>query len=95
MGTILLILLPLALLVAATVIVLSARIRRPGEATGPPLPRRPWWGTPSVWVGLSALLIVLGLFVAPRLFGFALLLLPFIWIDGLTRKRRERHGGEG
>lgn len=94
MGTVLLIVLLFGLLVAATVGVLSARMRR-WDATARPSPaRRPWWGIPSVWVGVAALSIVLGLFVAPRLFGFAFLLLPLVWISGLDRRRDERHGGE-
>jgi hypothetical protein len=49
--------------------------------------RRPWWGNPLVWVGVSAAFVVLGLLVAPKLFGFAFLFLPFIWI--------RRWGGAG
>ena len=50
--------------------------------------RRPWWGNPFLWVGVSAVFVLLGLFVAPKLFGFAFLFLPFIWI-------RRWGGGDG
>lgn len=42
---------------------------------------RPWWGDPLLWVGVSAVFILLGLFVLPHLLGGALLFLPFIWIS--------------
>lgn len=50
--------------------------------------QRPWWGNPLLWVGVSAVFVLLGLFVAPKLFGFAFLFLPFIWI-------RRWGGGDG
>ena len=39
-------------------------------------------------MGVSAVFVLLGLFVAPKLFGFAFLFLPFIWI-------RRWGGGDG
>lgn len=54
--------------------------------------RRPWWGHPGVWLLVSAAFALLGLFVFPRLFGFAFLFLPFVWVGGLWRGRP---GGDG
>ena len=63
--------------------------RRAAEAA------RPWWGDPAVWIVVSGVSIALGLFVAPRLFGFTLLFLPFIWMGGFGRRRGGRRpGGE-
>jgi hypothetical protein len=83
MGTLAWILIPAALLVVAVVAVLELRRRKALE------PDRPWWGTPSFWVGVCAVFVLLGLFVFPRLLGFTFLLLPFVWLGGLGRRRRE------
>jgi hypothetical protein len=37
------------------------------------------------WLAVPAVFVVLGLIVFPRLFGFAFLFIPFIWI---ARPRR-------
>lgn len=50
---------------------------------------RPWWGSPVVWVGACAVLALVGLVVAPRLFGVIFLFLPLIWI-GRFRRRQQR-----
>lgn len=83
-GTLALILIPAALLVAALVGLLELRRRRTVE------PDRPWWGSPLFWVGACAAFVALGLFVFPRLLGFTFLFLPFVWLGGLGRRRRER-----
>lgn len=82
-GTLALILVPAALFAAAAVGLVELRRRRTVE------PDRPWWGNPSVWVVASAVSVLLGLFVFPRLLGFTFLLLPFLWIGGGRRRRRE------
>lgn len=43
-------------------------------------PPRPWWGNPWLWVGVSAVFLMLGLFVWPGLFGGTFLFLPFVWV---------------
>ena len=63
-------------------LVVSAR-RREAE------PGRPWWHHSPVWIGASVVFALLGLFVAPRLLGFTFLFLPFLWIGGGHRERRE------
>jgi hypothetical protein len=42
--------------------------------------KRPWWGNPWLWVGLSVIFLILGLVVWPALFGGVFLFLPFVWI---------------
>jgi hypothetical protein len=42
------------------------------------------------WLIVCGVLLVLGLVVAPRLLGFTFLLLPFIWVGGLRRRRERR-----
>ncbi|MGH2658926.1 MAG: hypothetical protein ACRDHS_04490 [Actinomycetota bacterium] len=49
---------------------------------------RPWWGSPLVWIGACAMLALLGLVVAPRLFGVFFLFLPLIWIGRFHRRQR-------
>jgi hypothetical protein len=41
---------------------------------------RPWWGNPWLWVGASAVFLVLGIFVWPGLFGGVFVFLPFVWV---------------
>ncbi|HEY7668635.1 MAG TPA: hypothetical protein VIE12_10990 [Actinomycetota bacterium] len=50
--------------------------RDPGRAQA-----RPWWGNPWLWVGVSAVFVVLGIFVWPGLFGGVVLFLPFVWVS--------------
>jgi hypothetical protein len=45
------------------------------------VPARPWWGNPWLWVGVSAVFVVLGIFVWPGLFGGVVLFLPFVWVS--------------
>jgi hypothetical protein len=44
-----------------------------------------------VWIGVASALLVLGALVAPRLFGFTFLFLPFLWMNRRRRgpQRRE------
>ena len=50
----------------------------------PSPPARPWWGSPWLWIGVSAAFLVLGLVVWPGLFGGVFLFIPFVWV---TRPR--------
>jgi hypothetical protein len=42
--------------------------------------RRPWWGNPLIWLAVSAVFLVLGIFVAPHFLGGTVIFLPFLWI---------------
>jgi hypothetical protein len=91
-NTLLLILVPFAFLVGgiAAFLTMSAR-HRVGALDGglePDRRVRPWWGNPLLWVGACAVLALVGLVVAPKLFGVAFLVLPFIWVSGLRRRER-------
>jgi 4-aminobutyrate aminotransferase len=44
-------------------------------------PRRPWWGNPWIWVGVSAVSVALGLLVWPGLLGGVFLFIPFVWLS--------------
>lgn len=60
-----------------------AQLAEPDLATplrDPPPPRRPWWGNPLVWLAVSAVFVLLGIFVWPGLFGGTFFFLPFVWI---------------
>jgi hypothetical protein len=80
--TLALILIPAVIFVGAALGLMELR-RRSEQDAG-----RHWWSHPFSWVGL-AMFLVLGLFVFPRLLGFTFLFLPFVWIGGLRRRRRE------
>lgn len=56
--------------------------------TGEPS-RRPWWGNPLVWLGIAGVFVLLGLFVAPGLFGGVFIFIPFMWIR-IPRRRKPR-----
>jgi hypothetical protein len=47
---------------------------------------RPWWGNPLLWLTMCVVLVVLGVFVWPGLFGGMFLFLPFVWV---WRPRRQ------
>ena len=66
------------------------RLRHAGGLRAPK--GRPWWGSPMLWVGVAAVFLALGLFVAPKLFGFTFLFLPLIWMR-LPRRRGSRPPG--
>jgi hypothetical protein len=71
-----------ALTVAVGAIVLGRAAHRGPSPSGE---SRPWWGAPGPWIAASAVLLVLGLVVFPRLLGFVVLFLPFVW---MRRARR-------
>jgi hypothetical protein len=81
---------PLVVAIVAAVAVLSLATRGVA-ATG----RRPWWGNPWLWLGVSALSVALGLFVWPGLFGGFFLFLPFVWIRAPRRAGDARGNGNG
>ena len=84
MGTLALILVPAAAFVAAVAVLLAWRSRRSLE------PDRPWWGMPGVWIGISMVFVLLGVFVFPRLLGFTFLFFPFVVLRSLGRGRQDR-----
>jgi uncharacterized membrane protein YhaH (DUF805 family) len=51
---------------------------------------RTWWGNPIVWLAVCAVLVVLGVFVAPHFLGGTFLFLPFVWIGGRRWRPRPR-----
>jgi hypothetical protein len=81
MGTLALILLPACAFVAVVALVLAYRRGRALE------PERPWWGTPGVWIGLSMVFVLVGVFAFPRLLGFTFLFLPFVVMRSVGRRR--------
>jgi hypothetical protein len=91
-NTLLLILIPFAFLAGGLAVFLAMTARHGvhalEEGMDPERRVRPWWENPLPWVVASVGLAFLGLVVAPRLFGVAFLLLPFIWVGGLRRRER-------
>jgi hypothetical protein len=83
-GTLALILIPAAMFVGAVALVLAFHKGRVVE------PGRPWWGYPGAWVAISAVFVLLGLMVFPRLLGFTFVFLPLIWMRGFGRRREPR-----
>jgi hypothetical protein len=68
----------------------AARLVEPDLVSPPrdPSPAvRPWWGSPWLWIGVSAAFVVLGLVVWPGLFGGVFLFIPFVWV---ARPRPDR-----
>lgn len=43
--------------------------------------RRPWWARLGVWLLVAAVMVVLGVLVSPKLYGFTFLFLPFVWMS--------------
>lgn len=80
----LLILLPFAALAGVTVLLL-----RRSDVRSDVRVVRPWFGQPAYWLVLTAIFLVVGLFVAPRILGGVFLFLPFIWMRG-SRPRPAR-----
>lgn len=75
------------------------RLAEPGLARplrDPRPPARPWWGNPWLWLGASAVFLVLGIYVWPALFGGTFLFLPFLWIWRPRRREVDpRTNGHG
>jgi hypothetical protein len=86
-GTLALILIPAALFVGAVALVLAFHNGRVVESG------RPWWGYPGAWIAISAVFVLLGLMVFPRLLGFTFVFLPLIWMRGFGRRREPQDRG--
>ncbi len=80
----LLILLPFAALAGVTALLVRRSHLQPEVRVV-----HPWWGQPAYWLVLTAIFLVLGLFVAPRILGGIFLFLPFVWMRG-SRPRPSR-----
>jgi hypothetical protein len=62
----------------------AARLVEPDLVTPPRdarPPQRPWWGSPWLWIGVSAAFVVLGLLVWRGLLGGVFLFVPFVWLS--------------
>jgi hypothetical protein len=68
--------------VAGAVLVLTAALARARSVD----PGRPWWSYPVVWVGVCAVVTVLGAIFVPRLLGFTFVFLPFLWLRRRPRR---------
>lgn len=90
--TLVLILVPFVCLAAGVAVFLTVSrnlgVQAFEEDAEPERFARPLLGSPLVWVGACAVLALLGLVVAPRLFGVVFLFLPFIWIGRFRRRQR-------
>lgn len=89
MSTLAWILAPVVVIALVVAVALRVTERRGVPASTADL-SRPWWGRPLLWLGVAATSAVLGLVVAPRIFGFTFLFLPFVWIGGTGRRTAER-----
>jgi hypothetical protein len=49
-------------------------------------PDRPWLGRPHAWLVFAAAFLILGLFVAPKLFGGVFLFFPLFWFRRPRRR---------
>lgn len=94
---VLLLFLPAVILIAvsAGLMLFVRRLAPPVGADEPEFvseepPQRPWWGNPLVWVGISAVLLILGLFVLPQFLPGVFIFLPFMWIGGGRRREGRR-----
>ncbi len=94
MSTLTAIVVPFLVIAAVIGVVLTLRERAlEPVAGGRPSAVRPLWGTPGLWVAVCAVLLLLGLFVAPRLLGGVFLFLPFVWVRRGRRRDRDRPDG--
>ena len=62
----------------------AARMVEPDIVTpprDPPALTRPWWGNPWLWIGVSAVFVVLGLAVWLGFFAGVFLFVPFVWLS--------------
>jgi hypothetical protein len=76
----------LAIAIAAAIGGAAVAFARSREAE----PLRPWWQHSALWVGVSAVLVLVGVFVVPKLLGFTFLFIPFIWFGGIGRRTPPR-----
>lgn len=55
---------------------------------------RPPWGDPRLWLAAALPLLLVGLVLAPKIFGGAIVFLPFLWIvRPRAGSRRSPDGG--
>jgi hypothetical protein len=62
----------------------AARLVEPDIATPPLDPaqhQRPWWANPWIWVGVSAVCVVLGVVLWRGFLGGVFLFVPFVWLS--------------
>jgi hypothetical protein len=85
--TLLFILAGFLLVVAVVLVVLTTSSRCGGAVTASDRPPRPWWGNPITWIVAGSAFTIVGLFVLPKLFGFAFLFLPLIWLGRFGSRR--------
>ena len=57
-------------------------------------PGRTLRSNPAAWAVGAVLLMLTGAFLFPRLFGFAFLFLPFVWMRRMGRRERDRRPPE-
>ena len=69
---------------------LEERREESPEEEGGESQERPWWGNPLVWIGISVVFLLLGLFVAPRFLPGVIVFVPFIWISRFRSGRPGR-----
>jgi hypothetical protein len=77
----------------------QAQLAEPDLATplrDPPPAERPWWGNPWIWLAVSGVFVLLGIFVWPGLLGGTFFFLPFVWIWRPRRREVDpRTNGHG
>jgi hypothetical protein len=52
---------------------------------------RPWWGNPLLWVAVSAVFVLLGVFVAPHFLPGVVIFVPLLWV-GRSKTRGPQAG---
>jgi hypothetical protein len=80
------------LFVVACALALPILLREPGAAR---VPGRPLRSNPAAWAVGVGLVMLAGAFLFPRLFGFAFVFLPFVWMRRTGRREREQRPPEG
>ena len=93
MGTtaLLLVILGTFLLFSLVVLWLLRRVVEPGPLGDGGSPTRPWWGNPLVWLAVSAVFVLVGVFLAPRFLPGVVVFIPFLWLAKPRVRRYGRH----
>lgn len=55
-----------------------------------PEPRRPWWTSLWLALGVSLGTLLLGIFVSRYFFGLTFIAFPFVWMPRAKRTPRDR-----